>query len=184
MHMFNAVIRLQGAIGNEVMKFGLTVPEIVILQHIHGSDGVAKLEHRGVADIDDADERERLIVEYNEGLLNLGDEHKTSVEKLFGGEYNPLPHTLRSYKGELGTEEGYLEDFQEPPYVVDEDVGITPMEKARQRRAEAGQRALAKREALAAGEAPAAKNKPPAAPEAFAEPKAARNGKSAIEAAL
>ncbi len=140
MHVFDATVRLQGAIGNEVSKYGLTVPEIVILRHIHGSDGVVKLEHVGVAEVDDAEERERLVFLYNDGLANLGDELKTSVEKIFGGDYNDLPQMLKGFTGPLSKKEGFLEEFQEPPVVEQEDVGITPMEKARQRRAEAAKK--------------------------------------------
>ncbi len=174
MHMFNATVRLMGAIGNEVVKYGLTVPEIIVLQHLHGMDAITKLEHQGEADIDDIDERERLTIEYNDGLANLGDELKTSIAKIFGGDYNALPDKLRGFKGPFGERDGELEDFQEPPFEEMEDVGITPMEKARQRRAAAGKRALEKRLA----DAKTKKNEDP-------EPKTVRKGgKSAIEAAL
>lgn len=150
MHIFNGTVRLQGAIGNEIVKYGLTVPEIVVFRQIHGNDGVVNLQHVGEAEVDDIDERERLSTLYDEGLSNLGDELKTSIAKIFGGDYNELPQELRGFKGPLSDEEGFLEDFQEPPIVVQEDVGITPMEKARQRRAEAGKRAVEKAAAVAA----------------------------------
>lgn len=114
MECFNATIRLEGNPLNEVAKRGLTVPEIVILRRLHGDDAVVKLEHVGtVEDMDNFEERERLSYEYDAGLKNLHEDAKTSVEKMFGGDYNPLPQKLRDYRGDrtdIVTDD--LEDFQ------------------------------------------------------------------------
>lgn len=141
MHVFNATIRLQGAIGNEVPKYGLTVPEVHILRQLHGTDGVVNLKHVGTAlDLDSDEERERLSFLYDEGLANLGDDIKTSVDKMFGGSFTDLPTKLKGFEGPFSKEEAFLEEFQEPVHPAQEDVGITPMEKARQRREESQRR--------------------------------------------
>lgn len=123
MQVFNAVIRLQGSLANEVGKRGLTVPEILVLQKIHGFDGVVKLEHVGNTEIDHQDERDRLSQMYAQGLSALGDEDKTSIEKMFGGDYNPLPEKLRGFTGPLNDDvEDELEVFQQPAHFNQEDV--------------------------------------------------------------
>lgn len=113
MQVFNARIRLAGALETEVSKRGLTVPEIHILRRIHGPDAVVGLEHVGYAEIDPADERERLDYEYGAGLNNLHEDLKTSVEKLFGGDFAPLPEELRDFGGDLVDREDTLSKFQE-----------------------------------------------------------------------
>lgn len=112
MQIFNAVVRLDGNVIHEVAKRGLTVPEIYILKRLHGDDGVVKIEHVGYADIDPADERERLDFEYGAGLINLHEDRKTSVEKMFGADYAPLVEELREYEGELVDREDTLAEFQ------------------------------------------------------------------------
>lgn len=113
MQIFNGTIRLQGQTHHEVAKRGLTVPEIYILRRIHGSDAVVRLEHVGMADVDPLDERERLDYEYAAGLSNLHDDQKTSVEKMFGADFTPLPEVLRDYDGVMNSKVAALVDFQE-----------------------------------------------------------------------
>lgn len=122
MQIFNAKVRLQGNMHNEVAKRGLTVPEIILLRKIHGGDGVVDIQHVGFADIDHLDERERLCYDYEPGLNSLGgtlgaEEAKAEFEKIFGGEYNPLPEELRDYEGEVVEDEKDHEEFrQSEPY--------------------------------------------------------------------
>lgn len=117
MQVFNATIRIGGMLEQEVQKRGLTVPEIVVLRRLHGDDGVISLEHAGYADVDPIDERERLHEIYGNGLAHLHEDQKTSIEKLFGGDYAPLPDELRGFDGPLTDKEDDLEIFQEPlPY--------------------------------------------------------------------
>ena len=118
MPVFNARVRLGGMLENEVIKRGLTVPEIIVLRRIHGPDALVGIVHAGYCEIDPIDERERLDFIYGNGLAHLHEEQKTSVEKLFGGDYTPLPEELRDYEGEMVDTEGELEEFQAPePYV-------------------------------------------------------------------
>lgn len=112
MEIYNATIRLQGNIQNEVAKRGLTVPELYILRRIHGNDAVVKLQHVGHAEIDPLDERERLDYEYSSGLANLHEDQKTSVEKMFGADFSPLPEEFREYNGDYSDNEDTLEEFQ------------------------------------------------------------------------
>ena len=113
MQVFHGTVRLQGNLMNEVHKRGMTVPEIYALRRIHGNDAVAKLEHAGDALIDDMDERQRLADEYDPGLGALGDDQKTSIQKMFG-DYAPLPTELHDYRGSLSKVQNELEFFRQP----------------------------------------------------------------------
>jgi hypothetical protein len=113
MQIFNATIRLQGSLIHEVARRGLTVPELYVLRRIHGMDGVVKLQHVGYADIDPLDERERLDYEYAAGLANLHEDQKTTVEKMFGADFSPLPEVYREYEGTLVDKVATLSEFQE-----------------------------------------------------------------------
>lgn len=117
MQVFNAIVRLAGQTHHEVAKRGLTVPEIYVLRRIHGNDAVVKLQHVGYAELEPIDERERLDYEYKDGLLNLHEDQKTSIEKMFGADFSPLPEELRDYEGELVEKTATLAEFQESePY--------------------------------------------------------------------
>lgn len=117
MQIFNGTVRLGGQLIHEVNRRGLTVPEIAVLQRIHGKDAVINLEHVGYAEVDPLDERERLSYEYDIGLQGLHEDQKTSIEKMFGSDYAPLPTELRGYEGELVDVEDSLANFQKPvPY--------------------------------------------------------------------
>lgn len=133
MQIFNAIVRLQGQTHHEVYRRGLTVPEIYIIRRIHGNDAVVKLEHAGYADIDPLDERERLDYEYSAGLGNLHEDQKTSVEKMFGADFAPLPEELRDFEGPLVDVKKPLLEFQESvPYASpnSEDKGAQIRKKA------------------------------------------------------
>lgn len=136
MQIFNATVRLGGHTHHEVLKRGLTVPEIYVLRRIHGSDAVVHLEHVGYSEIDPADERERLDYEYKDGLSNLHDEQKTSIEKMLGSDFSPLPQELKDYDGPLNEHEDTLAEFQKPlPYCTPdaEARGATIRRKAAQK---------------------------------------------------
>jgi hypothetical protein len=42
----DCTVRIGGSLNHEVNKFGLTIPEIVVLQQIHGRDGVVNVKPR------------------------------------------------------------------------------------------------------------------------------------------
>lgn len=116
MHVYNATVRLNGELNHEVAKRGLTTPEILILNKIHGGaegkGGVVNIRHAGtVPDFDDMEERERLEYTYDPGLANLHEDLRTSVKKMFS-EFGALPTVLRDYAGPLCDEENELEEFQ------------------------------------------------------------------------
>ena len=115
MEVYSAKIRLMGSLLNEVIKPALTAPEIYILRRLHGTDSILDIKHVGSWDkffkkhektnsqgdvvqeeteYDDAIERERLAREYDGGLKSLGEENKTSVFKMFGEEFKPLPESV------------------------------------------------------------------------------------------
>lgn len=105
MHVFNAKVRLAGELNNEVYKRGLTVPEILVMEKLHGKGSVVILEHAGsLSDYDDDEERERLTELYDGGLQALHEDEKTSIKKMFS-EYGPLPLKLKTFDGDLSDKE-------------------------------------------------------------------------------
>jgi hypothetical protein len=138
MQVFNATINLEGNFANAVARRGLTTPEIYVLRRLHGDDAVIKIEHVGYADVDSADERERLDYEYGAGLANLTGDAKTSIEKMFGGDFAPLIEELRGYNGKLVDREDDLFTFQQPePFAspIAEDKGTLIRKRAMEKAA-------------------------------------------------
>jgi hypothetical protein len=86
---FNAKVRLSGSTQNEVRKFGLTAPEVILLQRIHGEDAVLEIERAGDVVREDYDERQRLNAVYGESKDN-----RKTIQELFGAEFAPLPKTI------------------------------------------------------------------------------------------
>lgn len=102
MDIYSAKVRLAGSILHEVNKPELTTPEIHVLRRLHGSDGVVDVELvRQVPDnkFDQDAERVRLSTLYDPGLNALDEEARTSVRKLFGEGFTPLPSCLPEFKG-------------------------------------------------------------------------------------
>lgn len=65
MQVVSCKVRLAGSVLNEVIKYDVTAPEVVVLRQVHGGpDSVVDLKLTGTADASDADERQRLISLY------------------------------------------------------------------------------------------------------------------------
>jgi hypothetical protein len=103
MQLYNCKVRLgsNGApsLYNEVHKIGVTVPEIIVLRHVHGGashDDIISVDNAAVTDIapsgdiprSDEQERTRLAALYAPALRKLG----TSISLLFGAA-GALPRT-------------------------------------------------------------------------------------------
>ena len=94
MKLYNARVRLGGAITNEVNKEKLTASEIIVLQRIHGADAVqAIVEIGSVQNRSDQRERARLVKSYPKGPAADGKqrlEGPAFIDTVFGiGQ--PLP---------------------------------------------------------------------------------------------
>jgi hypothetical protein len=100
MFVYNCKVRLAGSLLNEVMKTGVTAPEIMLFQAFHGSDAVVAIEEAGIIQRSDDDERERLQRTYMGGSNSEeGLRAKQAMwMNLFGHQTNPLPTKL---KGEI-----------------------------------------------------------------------------------
>lgn len=119
MKYYNCKVRLKGNVAHEVSKFSLSAPEVIILKHLHGDDGVLNIEEtdvlpdyrferianeeakknepkyeRELLEFDSTEERTRLAMAYDEGLMALEGEQKTSVAKLFGASYSDIMEAL------------------------------------------------------------------------------------------
>lgn len=125
MHTYNAIVRNNGELHNEVYKPNLTAPEILVLRKIHGNDAVVKIEtsgywedHFGTRKVketnpdtglleevekdfeyDDEVEKERLAQYYGDALLKDEDQGiaRNAIDRMFG-EFAPLPVELPEFK--------------------------------------------------------------------------------------
>lgn len=87
MQIFDCVVRLGGGIGShdtEVPLTGVTASEVVALKMEHGDDGVVGLVLRSVAQVDAAEEYDRLARKYARG-----DERRERFESVFGPAVAP-----------------------------------------------------------------------------------------------
>lgn len=97
MFIYNCKVRLAGSLLNEVLKTGVTAPEIMLFQAFHGNDAVVNIEEAGVIQRSDDDERDRLQKLYMGGSNSEeGLRAKQALwMNLFGHQTNPLPTKLR-----------------------------------------------------------------------------------------
>jgi len=79
-------VRLAGDLGNEVQKLNVSPAEIAILRDLHGGyDSVKDIQPTSMDKSPHADERRRLASIYGQHV----------VDRIFPGQYNPLPVTLK-----------------------------------------------------------------------------------------
>lgn len=86
MNLYTCKVRLNGSVTNEVPKIGVTAPELVLLQHIHGADAVSNVEHHSQVQRDEEEERERLVSTYGTSAKGI-----QRVENVLGMSHQPLP---------------------------------------------------------------------------------------------
>lgn len=85
---YNITLRLNGDIAAEVVKEGVTVPEIVVLRNLHGDEAVSRAAPAGVVDVDHQAALYGRLAEY------YGDD---VMERIFGkADYARLPTRLPS----------------------------------------------------------------------------------------
>lgn len=92
MDIYAGKIRLGGDMRNEVRREGLTAPEVILLQRIHGNDSVMELEKTGAEKRNHQEERGRLYTAYPAAIN--ADAKKHFVEELFGPNHQDLPVTV------------------------------------------------------------------------------------------
>lgn len=112
--LFACMVRLGGLLTNTVPKEGVSAAEILVLQHIHGSDAVVDIIPQGVDEERRVDEEyDRLVAAYDRqagGFVDApgNDDGKSIIRSLFPGAVKRLPLTLE----EIGL--GHLEPEPEP----------------------------------------------------------------------
>lgn len=84
MQILNCVVRLSGDVTNESVKNGVTAPEVMLLQHLHGHDAVRSIQPTVMDKRGHREERARLIMTYGDRV----------VTELFGGPHLRLPIQL------------------------------------------------------------------------------------------
>lgn len=84
MRTFDCKVLLSGSQNNQVPKFGVTTPEVLMLRHLHGEDAVVNLVERATIRVPHRQERDRLAQIYGE----------KRVAELFGLSHMPLPTDL------------------------------------------------------------------------------------------
>jgi hypothetical protein len=120
MQTYNALIRLNAKLENEVSKEKLTAPEVLLMRKIHGDDAVVKIVENGVwedhfsiqtikdyegkdeqveAEYDDDVEKDRLARIYGEAIRKEedGGNSRNAIDRMFG-EFAPLPSELPDFK--------------------------------------------------------------------------------------
>lgn len=120
MHTYNATIRLNAKLENEVNKNNLTAPEVLLLRKIHGDDAVVKIEDSGFwedhfskrnikdeegneeeieVEYDTDAEKDRLAHLYGDAVIVDDDRGipRAAIDRMFG-EYAPLPAELPELK--------------------------------------------------------------------------------------
>ena len=83
MQVCDCLVLVGGDIGNSVMRYGVTAPEVAILRSIYGDDAVRDIVIKSNEKIDHATERDRLSLTYKEDV----------VAAMFG-KFGDLPETL------------------------------------------------------------------------------------------
>jgi hypothetical protein len=120
MHTYNAKVRLNDKLENEVSKINLTAPEIMLLRKIHGQGAVVSIEESGQwedhfskkivtnedgereeieVEFDDDAEKDRLARIYGDAVLEEADSGnpRNAIDRMFG-EFAPLPIELPEFK--------------------------------------------------------------------------------------
>jgi hypothetical protein len=92
MDIYSGKIRLAGDMRNEVRRAGMTAPEVILLQRIHGPDAVLELEKMGSEKRNHQEERQRLYLDYPAAINTDAKRHY--VEELFGPNHNDLPTSV------------------------------------------------------------------------------------------
>lgn len=109
MKLYNVLVRLGGAITNEVIKEKVTAAEIAVLQRIHGGDAVQDIVHVGAVNgRSDARERSRLAVEYPKGPSADGKarlDAEAFIASVFGVSGVPLPQEYVAPETEAAKDE-------------------------------------------------------------------------------
>jgi hypothetical protein len=89
MQYYNATVRLAGSTINEVPKYDLSAPEVLVLQYIHGVDAVVKLQRSANKPVKSNAEKERLKSKYDQALVK----REQSIDRIFGA-LGQLPQDL------------------------------------------------------------------------------------------
>ena len=84
---YRANVALNGELGSQILKEGLTAPEIKLLIHVHGLGSVFNIAMSGKADLNSMDERERLNSFYK----------PEKVAEVFGN-FGELPLDIKELK--------------------------------------------------------------------------------------
>lgn len=134
MEYANATVRIGGSLLHTVDKVGLTVPEVIVLRMVHGSDAVVNLKYCPLKDApygkkhkddeeyreySDIDEMERLINTYGEEVVVAGfPGHSPNFPKTFkdiGIELEGKPVRKRETASKGGTRKPQPEQIGEDP---------------------------------------------------------------------
>jgi len=84
---YRATVALNGELGSQILKQGMTAPELKLITHLHGLGSVTNIAIYGKEDINSIDERERLNDIYT----------PEKVAAVFGS-YGELPLDIKELK--------------------------------------------------------------------------------------
>ena len=85
-NVYRANVAIGGGTGSTVSKGGISVPELVVLRHLHGSGSVDRIQLEGKDEMTNDSERERLTGIYKEKFTEIF------------GAYGELPFDIKTLK--------------------------------------------------------------------------------------
>jgi hypothetical protein len=85
-NVYRANVAIGGDTGSTVVKEGISVPELSVLQHLHGTGAIDRIVLTGKEDMTSDSERER-----------LGGIYKAKFTELYGA-FGDLPFNVKSLK--------------------------------------------------------------------------------------
>ncbi len=112
MQYYAGKVRLGGSPLNEVPKDALSAPEVIILQHIHGSDAIVDLRPVKSGRVESlAALRDELDMKYRPALAS----RNLSITHLFGPDHQPLPTHVPGVSFEADNEKTARRVRTQPP---------------------------------------------------------------------
>jgi hypothetical protein len=106
MHTCNCQLSIGGDPLNQLPLLGVTVPELILLQLIHGPNAVVEIEIKGKDRTDNMGERDRLIAKYPK--------HREKVINMWRDNAGRLPADIRDLKLPASSFKASLADAYAP----------------------------------------------------------------------
>jgi hypothetical protein len=115
MKLYDCIVRIGGSLLNEVEKFNVTAPEIIMFQSLHGDDAVREIHPAGESRESDESIRDRMSAYFGTGMIESGRSGADLVRKTLGPKTMPLPKYLEGVEEESYLDKRANPDAPKPP---------------------------------------------------------------------